>query len=246
MPRLHPVTAAMLAGIVFAIPMPALAAPAQPIILTEKSARLDFRYEIPAVATTIAPLNRLLRNDADRRKAAALRDQRAYAADLPADAPAHAYGIDLRWKPVGETRQLLVLMAQGYVYTGGAHGSDTFEPLVWDKRAGRRIAWSNLFNRPESALAAIRPDFCRALAAARAKRIGRSNVAGYDCPSLKQYVAVAPAGNVGGKFSRIDIWVPADVAGSHAEGSYRLALTIPRTVAALVRPTWRASFPGQS
>src|SRR3546814_218640 len=106
---------------------------AEPIHLTEKTAVIDFDHKIPARAAAAPALRDHLLADAETGKQAAIRDQAQYAKDLPPDAPAHPYGFEKSWSVVGETGQLLSLAAAGYVYTGGAHGSDTFEALVWDK-----------------------------------------------------------------------------------------------------------------
>lgn len=62
------------------------------------------------------------------------------------------------------------------------------------------------------------------------------------CPTFSD-LTVLPSGNVGGTFSRITVIADPYVAGSWAEGEYRVELFIPKAMIPLIAPEWRASFP---
>ena len=230
-------------------PTPTPVAKADPIKLSQEDAAIDFEYSIPSEAASIPALRDQLLNRAKLAKAEMLKDQAEYASDMKAhDYPVHAYGFNTDWKTVADTGQLLVLVAQGYRYTGGAHGNDFYEPLIWDKATGSRLAFGDLFTDKDKALATIRKPFCDTLDRMRFKRrgepIGQPGDYFNRCPEFDDTITLAPAKTVGGKFAKIGVWIPADVAGSHAEGSYDYDLVIPQAMAALVKPEYRASFPG--
>ena len=215
---------------------------AAPITIVAETSELEFRYVIPREATAISPLRALLTAEAEQAKMSAKNEYRRYARDdLPAGVNPNRFSTEVTWRPVGTTEQLLVLVSKGYAYTGGAHGSDLSEALLWDKAGERRVPLSALFTDQAAALATIRPSFCSALADARAKRLGRETGTGaYDCPRFDQ-VTLAPTRTVGGKFGRIGAWVAAD---TQAEGGYTLELFIPAAMIPFVAPEWRVSFPG--
>ncbi|HVI98782.1 MAG TPA: DUF4163 domain-containing protein [Sphingomonas sp.] len=227
---------------------PADDAAANAIHLTEKTDAIDFDYKIPSRAAAAPALRDHLLADAETGKKATIRDQAQYAKELPPDAPARPYGLEKSWSVVGETGQLLSLVAAGYVYTGGAHGSDSFETLVWDKTANRAVPFDALFTDKTKALATIRKPFCDTLNKERAKRrggeLGTADDWSTRCPEFKDHITLAFAKPVNGTFSRIGVYIPADIAGAHAEGSYTYDLAIPKEMISLIAPEWRASFPG--
>ncbi len=189
----------------------------------------------------------MLMAEAAKGKADSIRDQAQYARDLPPNAKPRPYGLEKKWKIVAETEQLLVLVASGYVYTGGAHGSDTFDSLVWDRAGRRRIAFGDLFTNRTKALETVSKPFCDTLDGQRRKRRGQA-MTGDDfftrCPPFDETVTLTFTNVVGGKFGRLGVYIPADVAGAHAEGNYTFDLVIPKAMIPFVRPEWRASFPG--
>lgn len=223
-------------------------ATAAPIHLTEKSSAIDFDYKIPARAAAIPALKAHLLADAETSKQASIRDHDDYAKALPADSPARPYGLEKDWSVIGETDQLLSLISRGYVYLGGAHGSDTFQALLWDKAANRPVPFAAMFTDTAKALATIRKPFCDTLNEERAKRrggtVGELDDWSTRCPDYDDHVTLAFAHPVGGTFGRIAVFIPADIAGAHAEGNYTYELFIPEAMIPLIAPEWRASFPG--
>lgn len=221
---------------------------AAPIKLAEKSDVLDFKYDVPAEATAIPALRQKLLAHAESDKAKAIKDQADYAADLPADTTPHPFELDTKWHVEGETLQLLVLVAEVYSYIGGAHGSDLYNQLIWDKAAGEEISFDALFTDKAKALATIRKQFCDTLDRERAKRrggtVGDLGDWSTRCPPFDKYITLAFGHPVGGKFGRVAVYIPADIAGAHAEGSYDFELYIPKAMIGFIKPKWRPSFPG--
>ncbi|GGO91843.1 DUF4163 domain-containing protein [Stakelama pacifica] len=230
-------------------PTPTPAASAKPILLSQEDESIDFDYAIAAQAAAIPALRDQLLQRAQADKSVMLKDQAEYAREMKQNGfPVHPYGLSTKWKVAANTDRLLVLVAEGYRYTGGAHGSDFYEPLIWDRQTSGRVAFGDLFTDKDEALATIRKPFCDTLDKMRLKRRGGPMGEPGDyfnrCPDFGDAITLAPAKTVGGKFARIGVWIPADVAGSHAEGSYEYDLVIPKAMAELVKPEYRASFPG--
>lgn len=218
-------------------------ASSQPLVIATKSPELDFRYVIPVEAASIALLRSLLVAKAERARTAAKDDYARFTNELPAGVTANRFSTEMAWKQVAATEQLLVFVAEGYVYTGGAHGSDVYETLIWDRAGERTLTISDLFTDEVAAMATIRQPFCTAMAQARARKLGREGTGSFVCPSFDE-IALAPTRTVGGKFARIGAWIPAGVVGGTAEGHYTFNIFIPRAMIGLVAPRWRASFPG--
>ncbi|MCM8731733.1 PdaC/SigV domain-containing protein [Hephaestia sp. GCM10023244] len=222
------------------------AAPAEPIHLVDKTTAIDFDYKIPADAAAIPALRAHLLADAKTAKEAMLRDHAQYVTLLPPDAPARPYGLQKDWSVAGGTAQLLSLVAHSYVYTGGAHGNNLFEGLVWDKHANRAVPFDALFTDKAKALAAIRTPFCDALNKERATRRGGSVGTADDwstqCPAFDDQITLAFASPASDTFSRIAVSIPSIVAGPHSEGNYLFDIAIPREMIAVIAPQWRGSF----
>ncbi|MBW4330148.1 DUF4163 domain-containing protein [Stakelama sp. CBK3Z-3] len=221
---------------------------ADPIRLSQDDSVLDFDYTVPAEAAAIPALRQRLLDRAKSDKTEMTKDHAHYASEMRKGGfPVHPYGLTTTWKTVAQTNRFLVLVAEGYRYMGGAHGGDFYEPLVWDKTKDSRVSFGDLFTDKDKALATIRQPFCDTLNRERAKRRGGEGIgSGWEteCPPFDKMITLAPARTVGGKFARIGVWIPADVAGSHAEGSYSFDLVIPKAMAALVKDDYAASFPG--
>ena len=218
---------------------------AKPIHISENTERLDYELTIPADAVALPKLKARLIARSQKAKAEALAEQADYMKSVP-DGPASTFGVQTEWVVVGQTPQLLSLVANVSGYSGGAHGSAGTTALLWDRAADREVSLTGLFTDRAKALATIRSAYCKALNAERLKKIG--SVPGKDsvfpeCPSFDE-LTVAPAGTVGGKFSRILVTADPYVAGSWAEGAYEVELVIPKAMIPFVAAPHRAAFPG--
>ena len=100
-----------------------IAPAAEDVVIERKDEVLDYEYRWPSVAAAIAPLNQWLQSHNDDQYAKwrnmaeeAQKDARAN------DFPFNGYSYQQNWVAVADTPRALVMEAQGYEYTGGAHG----------------------------------------------------------------------------------------------------------------------------
>ncbi len=227
-------------------PTPPAPDPATAIHVSEKTDRIDYELTIPAEAAALPKLKARLTKDAQKARASTLEEQANYAREFP-DAGNRTYGVQHNWRTVGRTDRLLSLVLDVSGYTGGAHGSAGTVPLLWDRQADREVPLAALFTSKDKALATLRPRYCPALDKAREEKSGqpvvRDGTPFTECPPFSD-LTVAPAGNVGGKFSRVLLIADPYVAGSWAEGEYEVELPIPAAMVPFMKPEWKPSFPG--
>ena len=227
-------------------PTPPKPDPATAIHVSEETDRIDYELTIPAEAAALPNLKGRLTQDAQKARASTLAEQADYARDFP-EAGNKTFGVQHNWRTVGQTDRLLSLVLDVSGYTGGAHGNAGTIPLLWDRQADREVPLAALFTSKDKALATLRPQYCRALDKAREEKSGTPVVpdgtAFTQCPPFSD-LTVAPAGNVGGKFSRILLVADPYVAGSWAEGEYEIDLPIPAAMVPFIKAEWTPSFPG--
>lgn len=218
---------------------------AKAIHIEEDTDRLEYELAIPAEAVALPRLKAKLLAQSEKAKAEALDQQADYVKTVP-EGPGGLFNLHTEWVVKGQTPQLLSLVGNVSSYTGGAHGSAGTTALLWNRAVDREVPLTTLFTDRTKALATIRPAYCKALDAARLERRGYvlGKASGFaECPPFSD-LTVAPAGNVGGKFSRILIIADPYVAGSWAEGPYEVELVIPKPMIPFVAPAYRTSFPG--
>ncbi|TPE64485.1 DUF4163 domain-containing protein [Sandaracinobacter neustonicus] len=215
--------------------------PATDLLLRYESPALSFRWSLAPEAALEPALVTQMRTEAlaDRQKTIREADEAFKAA-----AGGRQYQTQWleRWKPQAETDQLLALSAQQYSFTGGAHGNLLMRGVIWDRGAGRRISFGELFKDEKAAMAALKPAFCKALDAERADRRQGQKLEGFtDCPDPSAY-PILPVGD--GRIGSFLILVPPYEAGPWAEGVYEItvdadpftAFVLPRYLPAFTRP----------
>lgn len=209
---------------------------ASDLLLRQTTAELNFRWAAPPEAAVEPKLFRLLRADAEK----ALKSATEAAAQTASDAkqagfPFHENEYRQNWKPEAETPTLIALSAQTYSFTGGAHGNMGYDAAIFDRKAGRRIGFADLFTSVADALTALTPAWCRELDAERADKRGSEKIEGFtDCPPLGEQVIV-PVGE--GQISQLRILVAPYVAGPWVEGGYEVTLSVDA-----VRPLLKSSY----
>jgi hypothetical protein len=201
---------------------------------------LSWRWRAPPEAALEPALfARLVRSrDAARAEAAAAGERERR--DLGLRSP-HVLGQE--WSAPFADPHLIVLLAQTYAYTGGAHGNTGHAALLWNRRTGRETRLADLFADWARASALIQRAACDALRAQKAQRFAPEPLpADWTCPPLADAVLV-PAGRLApGTFLRA-IYSPY-VAGSYAEGTYDVRLEWPEELRTLARPEWRDTLFG--
>lgn len=212
---------------------------------SEETDRIDYELTVPAEAAALPRLKAKLIREAEEAKAATLREQADYARDFP-DAGNKTFGVGHKWRVVGQTDRLLSLVLDVWGYTGGAHGSAGTASLLWDRQEDREVPLAALLTDRLKALTTLRTQYCKRLDIERLEKRGYvlGKESGFaDCPPFAD-LTVAPAGNVGGKFSRILLIADPYVAGPWAEGDYEIELPIPEAMVPFFTPEWKPSFPG--
>ncbi|MFM5913455.1 MAG: hypothetical protein ACKOPR_01730 [Chakrabartia godavariana] len=220
----------------FALPgLPAQAAPAKVT---------GFKYEWPKALEATPALIAWLKKD----RAAVYKDYAPLFNEAPEAGPGlDSYENGTSWTIQTRLASLIVLTASRWSYTGGAHGYGFTDSLIWDAGASVAVPFAGLFTNARAAEALLTPLYCRALDKARMEKRGeptaRDDMFG-DCPKLFESAKIWPDKPVYAKFSRIAMSLGAYTAGPYAEGSYDLEIIIPKGLKPLVKPQYRALFPG--
>jgi hypothetical protein len=196
--------------------------PASDLLVRFEGPALSFRWSLAPEAALEPAFVRALRADALAERAKAIREQDdAIASPPPGRGPIRSEWWE-RWQAEAETDGLIALSARQYEYTGGAHGNLGLRTAIWDRAAGRRIAFSELFADPKAALGMLQPGFCKALDAQRAvRRQGVRDPNFSNCPALAD-LPVVPVGN--GAINSFRVLVPPYTAGPWVEGVYEIPL----------------------
>ena len=201
---------------------------------------LDFAYQWPAEAAALPALDARLRAELDQARAKATAQAREDRAERGADIPFHGHYFSKSWETVGDGDRLLALAGTEESFTGGAHGNQRFDGLIWDREASRAIAPADLFIQPAAAFAALQPRYCALLDAERAERRSEPlplEGEGWmvDCPPIAEQVLLPRGGDRRGFL----ILLPPYAAGPYAEGSYVVEIAAEPELVRLVRPEYR-------
>lgn len=209
--------------------------PASDLLVRYEAPDLSFRWSLAPEAALEPALVRDMRGEALAERAKAIREAQANNGESQPGGRRGPYQWIERWKPEAETDLLLALSAQQYSFTGGAHGNVLLRAVIWDRGAGRRLNFAELFDNPKAAMAALKPEFCKALDAERAQRRGGQVGTSFaDCPDFTAY-AIVPMGD--GEIGALRVLVPPYEAGPWAEGVYEITLD-----SSLVRPFLSARY----
>lgn len=215
-----------------------------PFAYDKKGDLVEFNYAWSAEASRQPALVRLLRRDLESQFAATTAAAQADRASATAgDRPFHGHSFARRWTTAGQSRGLLSLDGRTSSFTGGAHPNHGAKALLWDRRAGREVTFASLLASPQS-LAALRPAYCSALGAERARR--RAGVAMgapfTDCPRFDQLTLVPADRDRDGRFDTLRIIADPYVAGPYVEGFYVIERPVGASLLAALKPTYRTSF----
>ena len=217
--------------------------------ITSKDGGLDFEYGWPTEAAAIPALDSWLRGHADsaRKKAAAMASSDQKSAK-ESDYPFRAHSFAQHWSVAANTPALLVLGAEGYTYTGGAHGMPFVSTILWDKARQQRLGTAALLDVPMLAKI-LKPRFCKALNDQREEKRGEpvSDKGDSAVPEFNQCVdmtkqEIVPL-SVGGKaLDTVQIIILPYEAGPYAEGTYTIDLPLDDAALAAVKPAWKNAF----
>lgn len=207
---------------------------------------LIFKYGWPREGAEIAPLNTWLRGNGEtilkRWQAQAKRD---FAASKDDGWVWRTYSYEERYAVAADTPRMLVMISDGYQYTGGAHGMPIATAIIWDKGSARRLATGQVID--VSALKRIaQARFCEILDEQRAEKRGEPVPADRpdmfdECIDIAKQMIV-PVSTGGSTLDTIRVIVGPYEAGPYAEGSYVIDLPMTTDLLPAVKAGYRAAF----
>lgn len=214
----------------------------------------DFAYGWPAQATAIAPLAAIL----EAARSEELARQKAEWEESVAEFATAEDGYECfscvnrsyakSWLVAADTPRFLVLAAENFTYTGGAHGNTQYDGIVWDRdakgEAGEALAPLALFVDPVALENTVHGDYCKTLLTLRGERLefDISDVNPFDeCPPVTEFV-VLPKSSDGERFDQLAFLAAPYVAGSYAEGSYEFSIPVTEAILGAVKPEYRGAF----
>src|SRR3546814_20374220 len=107
---------------------------------------MECSYSDPAEAARIPGLAAWLDSDrAAQRGALVDAAERDKAAAEKNDFPYHAHSHLETWQRITDTPRFLSLSSEIATYMGGAHGMQSFDSLIWDRKAAKRLKPSAVF-----------------------------------------------------------------------------------------------------
>ena len=214
----------------------------------ERNELVDFSFSYPEEAGEIPPLARQLDamlEDARTTITQGAREGREEARD--SGFPFNQYWYHSEWERVAELPDWLSLSSEIGTYTGGAHGNQAFDSLLWNKEAARRMEVIDLFTSKAALSEAVREAFCDELDKQRAEKRGepveRDSEQIFDeCIDPVEEATLILGSTNGRTFNRIGMLVPPYSAGPYAEGSYEITLPVTSALLAAVKDEYKASF----
>lgn len=224
---------------------------AKPQALSIRTDAFSFSYKWPGAAAAIPELDTWLRANGET-----LRDHaQEQAATDKIDAKKNGYpftghSYDEEYAVAADTPAMLVLLSDGYVFTGGAHGMPINTAIIWDKATKKRLSINELVDVPRlTTLAKAR--FCRELDRQRAEKRG-APVNRNDPDELPDFVQcvdmakqlILPVSMDGRELDTMRVVIGPYEAGPYVEGSYVIDLSMDKGLLAAVKPEYRGVFGG--
>jgi hypothetical protein len=217
--------------------------------IASKKDGLAFSYKWPARAAAIPQLDTWFRSNAEtlrsRARKGALADREA-AGEAGFDFRNHSY--QEVFSVVADTPLMLVLLSEGYAYTGGAHGMPISTAVIWDKATDRRLAITDMIDIP-ALVQSTGTQFCTELDRQREKKRGAPVVANDPnaLPEFSKCVDMAkqlilPVSHGGKALDTIRVVIGPYEAGPYAEGSYVIDLPVNAAMLSTVKPVYRDAF----
>lgn len=230
---------------------PASAKAAEAVKIEHNEPLLDFAYGWPAQAAGIAPLDAWLRDNAKNLRVNALKSARSDQESAQQGGfPFHQHDYEESYAVAADVPRLLLLQSEGYVFTGGAHGTPISTLVLWDKARARRLAVSDLLDTRRMAAAAT-PAYCKALSVERTKKRGGEPAPVvdkddpfYGCPALERQMIFPVSSATGKPLDRLRVYIGPYEAGPYSEGVYQMDLPMSAAMLAAVKPEWRGAFSG--
>lgn len=212
--------------------------------VSENNDLIEFAYSYPADAARIPELAKMF--DADRAAkrealiAAARRDKEAAEKDgFPYRKHSHLQ----TWQRVTSTPRFLSLSAEIGTYSGGAHGMQSFDTLIWDRNRRKRMNPLDLFESSAAFDAAVRDAFCAGIKRAKkAKGVEEAPDSVFaECPPASAQTVWL--GSSDGRYlDRLTIAIAPYEIGAYAEGSYKINVPMTGALVKAVKDEFARDF----
>ena len=219
---------------------------ARPFAVKLHNDLFEFDFTWPAEAAAVPQLAQSLRAEMEKSKAeliAGAKEDKAYRDKQGFDFQPHSASTS--YETAGQSPRLLSLRADAGGYSGGAHGNFGTGALLWDRRAGKEIAFADLFAARGNRDRLLTQGWCDVLNKARAEKRGEPVAGGGlfdDCPPLDDIAVIPVDSNKDGKFDRLLLVASPYVAGPWVEGSYEIELPLTADLIAALKSEYRPSF----
>ena len=214
--------------------------------VSESNDLVEFVYAYPVEAAQIPELAKTLDGDrATKREALIAAAQRDKAAAEKGKYPYRAHIYRQIWQRVTSTPRFLSLSAGVETYTGGAHGMQTFDTLIWDRNRRKQLKPLDLFTSGEAFDTAIKDNFCGGIKRAKAAK-GIAADEAPDSPFGKCPPASAQTlwlGSSDGRYlDRMTIAIAPYEIGPYAEGSYKINVPVTGALVKAVKAEFARDF----
>ncbi|MGE4430785.1 MAG: DUF4163 domain-containing protein [Sphingobium sp.] len=219
------------------------------VAIERKDEALAFKYEWPDEAAAIVPLDTWLRSHAETQyKKAHTEAENGQKMAAKDEYPFRQYSFDQSWESVADLPSVLVMKSEGYTYTGGAHGMPFATSLIWDRKAGKRMATKDLIDTARLTTSA-RDNFCKELNRQREEKRGekmdpdaKGSIAEFNqCPVMAEQ-EIIPMSRNKQALDTLRVIIGPYVAGPYAEGSYDIDLPMTPAMIAAINPAYRGWF----
>ena len=212
--------------------------------VSESDELVEFAYAYPVEAARIPELAKALDGDREAKRealiAAARRDKDAAEKD---GYPYRKHSHRQTWQRVTSTPRFLSLSAEIETYSGGAHGMQTFDTLIWDRNRRKQMKPLDLFQSSAAFDAAVRDAFCAGIKRAKA-------ATGIEEAPDSVFAKCPPAsaqtlwlGSSDGRYlDRLTIAIAPYEIGAYAEGSYKVNLPMTGALVKVVKDEFARDF----
>jgi hypothetical protein len=232
-------------SLALALLLSAQAAP-RDFLREEQTEALNFSYAWPAAAERDPRLRDLLRGRMEEARERAIADARENQRTARADGfefHQHEYGAG--WEVAGNPVGLISLTFSAFTFSGGAHGNNFFDALLWDDGADREIDVKDFLGR--EAIEGLGPAYCTELDRMRTERRGAPVAPDPEdpfsrCPPIGEQVLALANRDNNPHFDTLLVLIPPYVAGPYVEGDYVVEVRIDDDSLGHVPERFRSAF----
>lgn len=212
----------------------------------EKTDLIEFSYSYPVEAARIPGLAAWLDSDRAAQHGALVEAaKRDKAAAEKNEFPYHAHSHLETWRRITDTPRFLSLSSEIATYMGGAHGMQSFDTLIWDRKEAKRLKPLDMFESSAAFDKAAKDDLCAAIERAKAAR-GVTWSRDPDSPFGQCPVPSAQTiwlGSSDGKYlDRLTIAIAPYEIGPYVEGSYKINLPMSAAIVHAAKPDYKRDF----